>query len=225
MKRTLLWCALVPLVILGISRPSLDRGIELSSGEFDSNSDCVVRGDLLIYHTPANLIDGILGGHGRGFETFEFNRQSFRVVFSDGSDEIELVRVRDCEAHVRGEAFSIDGNSVDSVFVSRRGRTVVDRTPDRGFGPAREVIIRVPGEKTYLIRASDTDLDTFDLAAPLIDAKVLVIRGLEGKGQGMRYEVFDYARARRLRFQISTDALPKKINQVLKIKADTIKFD
>ncbi|GAB3095115.1 hypothetical protein [Lysobacter terrae] len=221
MKRAWVWLALVPLVILGIARPSLDRGVELSSGDYDSNSDCVVRGDELTYHTPDNFIDGLLGGHGRGYETLQFNPKAYRVVFSSGSDEVELVRVRDCGVHLRGEEFTVDGNSVDIAVTSKRGRLVVDRIPDRGRGTARELVVDVPWERKYRIPASDGDLDTFDLAAPLFDAHALVVSGFAAKGQGMSYEVYDYAKARRLHFEIPEAMLPAEVNQTIRIKGVT----
>jgi hypothetical protein len=221
MKRALLWAAaLIPLVILGVSRPSLDRGAELSSGEFDSNSDCVVRGDEFTFHTPSNVIGGLSGGHGRGFESVQFNQRAYRVIFSPNSDEVELVQVRDCGVHVRGgEEFSVDANSVDTAIVSRRGRAVVDRIPDRGFGPVREMVVHVSWEGNYRIGLSDAGLDAFDLAVPLFGAQSLVVRGLEGKGQDMTYEVYDYANARHFRFRIPQSALPERMENVVRVKA------
>ncbi|HEY1141379.1 MAG TPA: hypothetical protein VGE88_14425, partial [Lysobacter sp.] len=131
MKRGWVWLALVLFIILAITMPSLDRDVEFSSGDYDSNSDCVVRGDELTYSTPNNFLNGLLGGHGRSHESAQFNPRAYRIVFTSGSDEIELMRVRDCGVHVRGEAFAVDGNSVDIVATSHRGRMVVDRIPDR----------------------------------------------------------------------------------------------
>ena len=220
MRRAVLWGALAVLAVWGLTRPSLKRGVEFSAGDYDTNSDCIVRGDDLVYHTPANLIDGILGGHRRGYEVLPFNRKAYRVVFARNADEIEVVRVRDCNVHLRGEAFAVDGNSVDTVVTSKRGRLVVDRVPNRGYGPAREIVVDASWDRKYRIRASDADLDTFDLAVPLADAGVLVARGLEEMGQGVTYDAYDYFNARRLRFVIPEAVLPYELDRPVRIKKD-----
>ena len=221
MKRVLLWTAVAALLVWGVARPALMREVEFESGDYDSNSDCLVRGDELIYHTPENFVDGLLGGHGRGYESFQFDRKAYRVVFAPDSNEVEVVRVHDCGVHLRGgETFALDGNSVDTALTSKRGRVVVDRIPDRGRGPAQEMVVDSSWDGKYRIRPSDADLDTFDLAAPLYDAGVLVTRGPEARGQGITYEVYDYANARRLRFTIPQAALPREANQSVRIKSD-----